>query len=792
MARSRGRARSKKSSNPGSGFVRALFSAIGSLWRLLAKALGSATRFVFRGAQELDPTHQRDGIAFFLFILALIAAAGTWFGLDNFAGHATYSFLYGGVGRLALLTPLIFVYFAYRLFKAPDESNETGRITIGTLLLVISTTALLHLLNGSTGTGATAMRHGGGWIGYGVSKPLVALVTNILAVPILLIIFLFGLLVITKTPVSKLFSNIARVFALGGAGIAKVKEKRAANAVEEFEVSDTPPFESPLVKDLVAEFEDEDDGEYEAEQLDYSVELADFDAVTQAIPRAVKPIKSETVRPQQLLLTADTVYELPSMDLLRAGPASKGKSKANEAVVAALKQVFDQFSVDAQVSGFMRGPTVTRYEVELGQGVKVEAISALSKNIAYAVASGEIRILSPIPGKSAVGIEIPNSDREIVAVGDVLRSPVSGNDTHPMLIALGKDVEGAFLCANLAKMPHLLVAGATGAGKSSMINSLIISILMRATPDEVRMVMIDPKRVELTNYEGVPHLIAPIITNPKKAADVLSWVVREMDMRYDDLSAFGFRHIDDFNKAVKSGKLTAPAGSERVLEPYPYLLVIVDELADLMMVAAREVEESIVRITQLARAAGIHLVLATQRPSVDIVTGLIKANVPSRLSFATSSLADSRVILDTPGAEKLVGQGDGLFLPMGASKAVRIQGAYISEREIEAVVNHVKGQLQPVYRIDLNAPIKPKMIENDIGDDMDLLLQAIQLVVSTQFGSTSMLQRKLRIGFAKAGRLMDLMESRGIVGPTEGSKARTVLITAEQMPDVLEQLQGHE
>ena len=773
----------KKNTAKRSRFLMMIFSLVGKIWRFFAKILGSTTRFVFRSSRELDPAHQRDGVAFFLFILALICAAGIWFRFENLLSRATYSFLLGAVGRLAYLIPFIFIYFAYRLFKAPDEAGATGRITIGTFMLLISTTSLTHIINGSVGTGATAIRQGGGWIGYGVSTSLTALVTEVLATPILVIFLIFGLLVTTKTPFSKVFSQIGKLFKLGTTGISNVKARRAERLVaEDFEISENPPFETPLVKDLVQEFE--------PQQLDYEVELDDFDSVTQPLPRMSKPVKSESARPQQLLLSSDSKYELPPMDLLRSGPAAKGKSKVNETVVTALKQVFEQFDVDAQVTGFMRGPTVTRYEVELGNGVKVEAIAALSKNIAYAVASGDIRILSPIPGKSAVGIEIPNTDREIVALGDVLRSPVSGNDTHPMLIALGKDVEGLFLCANLAKMPHLLVAGATGAGKSSMINSLVVSILMRATPDEVRLVMIDPKRVELTNYEGVPHLIAPIITNPKKAADVLAWVVREMEMRYDDLAVFGFRHIDDFNKAVKAGKVTPPAGSERTLEPYPYLLVIVDELADLMMVAAREVEESIVRITQLARAAGIHLVLATQRPSVDIVTGLIKANVPSRLSFATSSLADSRVILDTPGAEKLVGQGDGLFLPMGASKAVRIQGAYVSEREIEAVVNHVKGQLQPVYRIDLNAPVKSNLVSDDVGDDLDLLLQAVQLVVSTQFGSTSMLQRKLRVGFAKAGRLMDLMESRGIVGPTEGSKARVVLINAEQMPDVLESIRG--
>jgi len=769
----------KKSKSNGRVVLDAFARGLAAIWRFIAKALGSSVRFVAREVRDLDEAHQRDGLAFFILILAFVAAAGTWFHIDNLVGRAVYAFIYGGLGRIGFFSPLVLIYFAFKLFKAPEEKSALGRVLIGTFALLISSTGLVHLLSGLTGTGATAIRHGGGWIGYGVTSAIVWAMTSVLAYPVLVLIFIFGLLVVTATSVSQLFSGFKSISSWLWA-----KRPERAITVEDFEVTDTPPFETPIVaawNEPVVEDEEELDEESFDEEF--------------TVPVPISPIvKAEpgTKRPEQLLLTPDSTYELPPADMLRSGPAAKAKSKANDLVVAALTEVFLQFEIDAQVTGFMRGPTVTRYEVELGNAVKVERITALAKNISYAVASSDVRILSPIPGKSAVGIEIPNADREIVALGDVLRSSVAGQDHHPMLVALGKDVEGNFVCANLAKMPHLLVAGATGAGKSSMINAMITSILVRATPDEVRLVLIDPKRVELTAYEGIPHLITPIITNPKKAADALTWVVREMDLRYEDLSTFGFRHIDDFNKAVRAGKVIVPPGSDRTVEPYPYLLVVIDELADLMIVAAKEVEESVVRITQLARSAGIHLVLATQRPSVDVVTGLIKANVPSRLSFATSSLADSRVILDSPGAEKLVGQGDGLFIPMGASRAVRIQGAYVSEREIEAITSHVKKQLKPRYREDVTAvQSHPKMVDKEIGDDLDILLQAVELVVSTQFGSTSMLQRKLRIGFAKAGRLMDLMESRGIVGPSEGSKARTVLVKPDEIDSVLATLRDY-
>ncbi|MEY4423938.1 MAG: hypothetical protein RLZZ258_1041 [Actinomycetota bacterium] len=803
---------SSRSSN-GSGF----WSVLASIYMALAHAVGAGARAL--SPDKIDKDERRDGLPFFMFLLGIAGAFFGWVLVKQEWAIGLHVWTFGALfGRVAFALPVILVIFALYLMRYPATIKDNGRIGIGLFLFIVSISGFFHVFGAQPEPSDDIWKiaYSGGIFGWLISVPFLSTITIWGAVPVL-IAFTFGsLLIMTKTAPNRIGERLRelQVYLFGESAQKVESEPETDELLDAFDGTKVPWWRKPktdvepafdtalVVDDSLVEADDNFDilfgdpvqtnvPSVDSANISDLTEPIDIPAATFVEPAAA-PVAAPAVGEAGHSAPArnSRPYVMPPLSFLAPGSPPKAKSAANELLVQSITSVFKEFNVEAAVVGFQRGPTVTRYEVELAPGVKVEAVTRLASNISYAVASNEVRILAPIPGKSLIGIEIPNTDRETVSLGDVLRSEVATKSLHPLTIGIGKDVEGGFVIANLAKMPHLLVAGATGAGKSSFVNSMITSILMRAKPAEVRMVLIDPKRVELTAYQGVPHLITPIITNAKKAAEALQWVVKEMDMRYDDLASFGFKHIDDFNRAVVAGEVKVPENSKRVLQPYPYLLVVVDELADLMIVAPRDVEDSIVRITQLARASGIHLVLATQRPSVDVVTGLIKANVPSRLAFSVTSLTDSRVILDQPGAEKLIGQGDALFSPMGTNKPIRVQGAWLAESELDKIVEHVKAQMQPEYRTDVEEVAVSKIVDADIGDDLEVLLQAAELIINSQFGSTSMLQRKLRVGFAKAGRLMDLLESRQIVGPSEGSKARDVLVKPEDLPNVLAQLRG--
>ncbi|SER63256.1 DNA segregation ATPase FtsK/SpoIIIE, S-DNA-T family [Propionibacterium cyclohexanicum] len=795
-----------------------------AVWLGLAHGLGALVRGIGRSARDSDPALRRDGAGLALFVLALLVAAQFWVGLPGPLGHSVEVAVSSLFGALSPVLPVLLAAMSWRTLRDPRRNGPAGRQVLGWSLLCLGLLGLVNLTVTPLPTPAAPelMRAHGGIIGYISSSMLTQLVPAWFAAVLLVVLIGFALLVIVGRPIHEIIAQLREL----ATGVSeRMRTRRDRREADRLRFGVDEAFDTPIIEERDSasrtdplppgpaghapgrtEPSMEQEGAanplstagataHEAVQAPGGDTAASVSAEAPASAPDLAPPEHLPAAPrvEQLQLSGDVQYVLPELGLLKAGSAPKARTEASDHVVGALQEVFSEFDIDARVSGYTRGPTVTQYVVELGSGVKVEKVTALHRNIAYAVASPDVRILSPIPGKSAIGIEIPNRDKEVVSLGDVLRSAQARASDKPLVVGLGKDVQGRVVLANIAKMPHLLVAGATGSGKSSFVNSMITSIMMRATPDEVRMILVDPKRVELNQYEGIPHLVTPIITNPKKAAQALEWVVQEMERRYDDLAAFGFRHIDDFNKAVRAGQVTLPAGSERVLTAYPYLLVVVDELSDLMMVAPRDVEDSIVRITQLARAAGIHLVLATQRPSVDVVTGLIKANIPSRLAFATSSATDSRVILDQTGAEKLVGQGDGLFLPMGAANPKRVQGSWVTEAEVREVVARVKGQLEASYRNDVTTPAGgEKKVAEDIGDDLELVLEAARHVVELQLGSTSMLQRKLRIGFAKAGRIMDILETRGVVGPSEGSKPREVLVKPEALDDVLAGLAGEQ
>lgn len=751
-------------------------------------------------------------IAIILLIFCVISSLKEYFnqdalGLNIF--HMLSRFLFG---LMSYTIPLICLGLAIRLIIIRTfETAYNIRFFIGLLTLMTIGCSMIQIIKGCPFINNNKLNESGGIIGFIIANPLSYLVTNIGAMIILGLLSLLCIVFITGVSFNQIFLRIKFIF-------SKPNPEQPQNNNTKMLNHDLLDKKVDKILENKSKYDEKDQDQAQTQIIDDNAEEdneyspIESPQETTVLSNTKKILNNQAHNNLRTDIN-ETDYVLPDINLLKPGVISKVSTADSEKVIRQLNALFKEFDTAATVTDYTRGPTVTRYEVEIGDGVKVQKVIGLSENIAYTTATADVRIISPIPGKSAIGIEIPNAKRDTVSLNDILKDVNVSNNTNPMLTAIGKDVEGKHIVADLRKMPHLLVAGTTGSGKSSFINSLLIFLLMRAKPEELRMVLIDPKRVELSDYEGIPHLITPIITNPKKAANALEWVVNEMVSRYDDMEKCGYRNIDSFNEAIRSGKVTkkdlfpdrddyeefsdqndeidSDGKDEQELTPYPYLLVVIDEFSDLMQVASKDVESSVVRITQLARAAGIHLVLATQRPSVDVITGLIKSNMPSRLAFAVSNGTDSRVVLDVTGAEKLIGVGDSLFSPSGSSP-LRVQGCFVSDKEIKDITNFVKNQRKPIYNTDVDKVLneeKSKEME-EVGKDLDDLLNAAELVISNSLGSTSMLQRKLRIGFAKAGRLMDLLEQFDIVGPSEGSKPREVYVKPECLQEALDKIKG--
>jgi S-DNA-T family DNA segregation ATPase FtsK/SpoIIIE len=748
-------------------------------------------------AGELSPW-ARDAAGIGLVVLALLATLALWFSAAGVVGRGIEWVARGAVGVAAIVVPILALYWGVLLLRDTVAEDRT-RMFIGFALVVGGALGLFSLARGnpSPASGYHGVHKVAGIVGASVAWPLSRAISEIGAGIVCAAVLVLGLLIFTGTPLSAVWEWVRSLRPERGAKdeaeeepeddpLPETPDRVVVTAAEQGLAIEEPGFRAePEEADLFDEAEEVDEEE-EDELVDEDEDWEDEEDDEEDEDEEEEEDEENDEEPDSEFVGVARSgprpgYKLPALELLRKAPTSDSDDGDQDHTTEALERTFRTFGVAASVPAAHRGPTVTLYEVEVEAGTKVSRVLSLADDIAYALATPDVRIIAPIPGRSAIGVEVPNRIRDYVTLGDVLRSKAAKEARGPLTVGLGKDVHGHARVVDLAEMPHLLIAGATGAGKSSLINAFITSILMRADPDDVKLVLIDPKRVELSHFADIPHLLSPVIVHPKRAAEALNWVVREMETRYEAFATIGIRDIRSYRGGLAEGTLRIPPGQEHKYGHLPYMLVVIDELADLMMVAPRDVEDAICRIAQMARAVGIHLVVATQRPSVDVVTGLIKANIPSRIAFMTSSQADSRVILDSNGAEKLVGHGDLLFAPSNISKPVRLQGAWVTEKEIESVTDWIRGQREPQYATTVEGLGRPPSEEDvDPGSDDDLLEQAEELVIRSQLGSTSMLQRKLKVGFARAGRLMDLMEDRGIVGPSQGSKARDVLITPEE------------